>query len=583
MPMQGNDPSDDDGEAGAYAQAIVDTVRQPLLVLTNDLRVETANPAFLETFQVARATTEGALVYELGGGQWNIPELRRLLEEVLPRDEEIVDYRLEHAFETPGPRAMLLSARRMEREGRTGRILVGITDVTEAERARRELKAYTEYLEKVFDASREALLVLGLDLEVHAANETFYEKFAVTPPDTIGRPIFALGDGQWDIPELRRLLETVLPHAGSFDDFEVEHEFQRIGRKAMVLNARQVDHLQLILLAIEDVTERRESRAALAESEARLRALVEAAAQDVWEADPAGDLRADAPGWGIETAGGEREASRRTWLEAIHADDRAEAEALWRAAIEQETTFDAEFRLRDPGGGYRWTNLRAAPLRDARARVTKWVGMNLDVDDRRRAEDERELLLAELNHRVKNLLGVIRSLANQGAPGRSAEEYRRVLVGRIDALARAHSLALANEWRGVDLADLARRTLEPYMRSGRTEAVTIAGPTVALSPRATMTLGLVLHELATNATKYGALSAAQGRLVLTWRRETGGDAAGRVRLTWEESGGPTVTPPEQASFGTRMIERVFRHELKGGATLAYRAEGVRLEAWFSPA
>ncbi|WP_349371906.1 PAS domain-containing protein [Salinarimonas sp.] len=740
MPMQGNEPNDDACEGRIDAQAIVNTVRQPLLVLTGDLRVETANPAFFRAFQVARDDTLGALVYELGNGQWDIPELRRLLEEVLPRDDEIADYRVEHGFETLGFRVMLLSARRMVREGRTDRILVSIDDVTEAEKARHELKAHKDYLEKVVDASRESLVVLDFGLNVHAANETFYESFAVTPGETIGRAIFDLGNGQWDIPELRRLLETILPQNASFDDYEVTHEFERIGRKAMILNARRVDHLQLILLAIEDVTERRASRAALEESERRasfllgladrlraaadepemrdiaaealgreiganqvayadidrsgayavidrdwtdgtmrsnagrhrledfgrpfitelkrgraivvedvardprtasaaetfagvdigaflnipivrdgrldavlavharearawspsavrlagetaerlwdavararaqaaltlsekrFRALVEAAAQDVWEADAAGRFRAGAPG-------------EEGWLAALHPDDRAHADEVWRAAIAAEQTFDAEFRLRAPDGSFRWTNLRAAPLRDADGRVVKWVGMNVDVDDRRRGEDERELLLAELNHRVKNLLGVIRSLANQGVAGRSAEEYRRALLGRVDALARAHSLALAGEWRGVDLADLARRTLEPYRRGDRAEAVTIAGPPVALSPRATMTIGLVLHELATNAMKYGAFSTPGGRLSLGWRRETSEDGAPRVRLTWAESGGPPVTAPESASFGTRMIERVFAHELRGDAELAYRPEGVRLEAWFAP-
>lgn len=438
--------------------------------------------------------------------------------------------------------------------------------------------------EAIVNAVRQPLVMLGADFRVASANDAFLRTFRLDRAASRGAVVFELGGGEWDMPEMRRIVEEARNGEGRIAEGHVEHAFETLGRRVLLVSARRLDPLQLVLLAVEDVTAQRESRAVLEEGEARFRALVEAAAEAVWEADPRGMVRTALPDGWSETARPEKDVPRGAFrLDEIHPDDRREGERQWREAVAAEATFDAELRLRAPDGSFRWTNLRAAPLRDARGRVVKWVGMNLDVDDRRRAEEERELLLAELNHRVKNLLGVIRSLANQSVAGRSADEYRRVLVGRIDALARAHSLALAGEWRAVDLGELARRALEPYIRGDRSEAVTIAGPPVALAPRATMTLGLVLHELATNAMKYGALSDTGGRVTLTWRREEGVDGAVRVRLAWEEAGGPPVTPPRQPSFGTRMIERVFGHELKGGAVLAYRPEGVRLEAWFSPA
>ncbi|MGJ3265381.1 MAG: PAS domain-containing protein [Salinarimonas sp.] len=581
MSQEDDQPAAARDERGV-ARAIVDTIRQPLLVLTPTLRVETANQAFHAAFGTTPADTDGRPIDDLGDGQWAVPELRRLLEEVLPTGKEIADFRVTHDFPTLGRRVMLLSAQRMILDRYTERILVAISDVTEAERVRIALAGQTEYLEKVIDASRDALLVLGFDLRVHAANDTFYRVFQADRAETLGHAVFDLGNGQWDIPELRRLLETILPENASFDDFEVAHDFRTIGSKVMVLNARRIDHLQLILLAIEDVTERRESRSALARSEARFRALVEASSQAVWETDADGVVRDDSASWRALTGQTLEQWLGNGWLDAVHPEDRDTASRRWREAVAAGLPIESEFRLRASDGSWRWTNVRAAPLRDEAGAVVRWVGMNLDLDARRRAEEDRELLLGELSHRVKNLLAVIRSLANRTVEGSTAESYRSTLLGRIDALSRAHTLALESEWRGVDLATLAEGTLEPYGRGGRAVSIRIEGEPVALSPRATMTIGLVLHELATNAAKYGALSVPTGRVAVTWRTEPTQEDGTLVHLCWEESGGPPVVAPKTPSFGTRMIERVFAHELAGGARLAFRPEGVRLDARFRP-
>jgi PAS domain-containing protein len=145
---------------------------------------------------------------------------------------------------------------RIEGEGtRPHLILLAITDVTELEQARYELEGQKEYAEKLSDSVREAMIVLGWDLRVKHANKTFYELFQARPEETEGQMIYDLGNRQWDIPRLRQLLEDILPNEWSFDDYEVDHVFDTIGRRTMLLNARRLDHLNLILLAIRDVTE----------------------------------------------------------------------------------------------------------------------------------------------------------------------------------------------------------------------------------------------------------------------------------------------------------------------------------------
>ena len=194
--------------------------------------------------------------------------------------------------------------------------------------------------------------------------------------------------------------------------------------------------------------------------------------------------------------------------------------------------------------------------------------------------EERRVLVRELQHRVKNILALVQSFAMlTSAEGRSAEEFRDVLLGRLHALARAHSLFSEARGRDVGLDGLVGRVVEPY-RADRPEAVAIAGENgVMLDAKQGLTLGLMLHELATNAAKYGALSVPDGQVLISWRVERPGDAP-HLHLAWRESGGPPVAPPRHRGFGTRMIERAGSYELDGRAEVTHLPEGLRAEVSF---
>jgi two-component sensor histidine kinase/PAS domain-containing protein len=243
------------------AEAVIETISQPLLVLDSDLRVQKVNPAFLNLFHARANESLDRLVYDLGDKQWDIPQLRALLQEVIPQSHNVTDFRVEHDFPSIGHKVMLVNARRiMGQNQRPDLILLAIDDVTEVEAARYELEGQKEYAEKIIDSLREALLVLGWDLRVKHANKCFYDMFRVEPAETEGRLVYDLGNKQWDIPALRVLLEDILPKQQTFNDFEVQHEFEGIGHRTMLLNARRLDHLNLILLAIEDITERKQTQ-----------------------------------------------------------------------------------------------------------------------------------------------------------------------------------------------------------------------------------------------------------------------------------------------------------------------------------
>jgi two-component system cell cycle sensor histidine kinase PleC len=219
----------------------------------------------------------GQLIFDLGNKQWNIPKLRELLETILPQKTTFDNYEVEHDFTTIGRRIMLLNARQIQRaSGKERIILLAIEDITERreieaglEKTRKELEIIkksadevSEFAESIINTVREPLISLNQDLRVVTVSRSFYEVFKVKPEETVGQLIFDLGNKQWNIPKLRELLETILPQKTTFDNYEVEHDFTAIGRRIMLLNARQIQRAsgkeRIILLAIEDITERRE-------------------------------------------------------------------------------------------------------------------------------------------------------------------------------------------------------------------------------------------------------------------------------------------------------------------------------------
>ncbi|MDG2527700.1 sensor histidine kinase [Caulobacter endophyticus] len=200
-----------------------------------------------------------------------------------------------------------------------------------------------------------------------------------------------------------------------------------------------------------------------------------------------------------------------------------------------------------------------------------FTGVMRDVTERKRAEELQRLLVNELNHRVKNTLATVQSVAGQTL--RNAADLgdaRESLTTRLLALARTHDILTRESWDGADLHDIMAGLVDSYGDASRFE---LAGPPVRLSPKTALSLSLALHELTTNAAKYGALSQSTGQVRVVWSREGEGDDE-RLRLLWRETGGPPVSPPERQGFGSRLITRGLALELDGEAALDYPSEGV---------
>jgi two-component sensor histidine kinase len=188
-----------------------------------------------------------------------------------------------------------------------------------------------------------------------------------------------------------------------------------------------------------------------------------------------------------------------------------------------------------------------------------------------RGEMLHDLLIEELNHRVKNTLAILQSIATQTFRSASKTE-REKFEGRLGALAEAHNLLSKEKWQGSELQDVVGRVLQPYSLNSP-ERVRMSGPRIPLSPRLAVVLSMIIHEIATNAAKYGALSSDNGTVRLDWETLTE-NGKPKLRLVWAEAGGPPVTAPVQRGFGSRLIERSARDQLGGEATVDFLPRGV---------
>ena len=318
------------------------------------------------------------------------------------------------------------------------------------------------------------------------------------------------------------------------------------------------------------------AEAALRESEARFHLLADSIPQLAWMARPDGWIFWYNQRW-FDYTGTTLEAMEGWgWRKVHHPDhvDRvvARLQRSWQTGEPWEDTFP----LKGRDGSWRWFLSRALPVHDDAGRVTRWFGTNTDITELREAEERRKLLLAELDHRVKNTLAAVQSLAGQTLRGAdSLAAFGERFDARLLALSRSHDLLARETWQGADLGDVVAEALAPYRSAGSAPRVALAGPPVRLGPTATVTLGMALHELAANAAKHGALSTTIGEVAVEWSIDWRGGKSPALEICWRESGGPPVERPQRSGFGTRLIRRGLGIELNAEADLDFAPDGLQ--------
>jgi len=222
----------------------------------------------------------------------------------------------------------------------------------------------------------------------------------------------------------------------------------------------------------------------------------------------------------------------------------------------------------------RWLDFHIEPLTDAAGHIVGLTCAMIDITERKASEDHLRLLMRELTHRSKNLLAVVQSIARQTARhSGSIESFLDQFAARTQALATSHDLLVRESWYGASLSELVRLQLGHYL-DHRAPHITMEGPSIALKPEAAQSLGLALHELATNAAKHGALSTSSGRVTIEWRRLSSSEGYG-LELIWTERGGPPVIAPSRRGFGSLVIEQNLASSLSADVELTFAPEGLR--------
>lgn len=266
------------------------------------------------------------------------------------------------------------------------------------------------------------------------------------------------------------------------------------------------------------------------------------------------------------------------WLEAVHPEDH---ERLPRPPFADLSIHRAEVRLRDSqSGDWRWHLMRATPLLGDDGDVEEWISIFTDIHPRKLAEQRRELLLGELRHRLKNLLTVIQSLALSSQPpgDKAVEAYLQKYFGRLNALGAAADQVIAQDRAMIETSAVIHATLAPFMNDNAAR-IAIAGPRCLLSEATGGALALGVHELATNAIKYGSLSVPKGTVMVVWECRDTADGE-RVVIDWTERGGPVPLKPNREGYGSRVIRFIPARERGGKVDIDYAPEGLHCRISF---
>ena len=253
-----------------------------------------------------------------------------------------------------------------------------------------------------------------------------------------------------------------------------------------------------------------------------------------------------------------------------HPDDRDRVTAGFKNAVDSGSdSFESEYRIVRPSGEIRWIFGRGRVARDSKGQPWRYAGVDLDITERKQQDEHLRIVVGELQHRTNNLMMVVQSLAQQTLRGvRSLEEFNSNFSSRLLGLAQSSSLLAEEDWRGGRLDRLVRQQVIPFAEERRFR---FSGPDVLLSPKAVQNLGLALHELCTNAIKYGALSVPNGCVDVTWEIS----ADGSMLLRWEERGGPQVSPPSRKGFGRVVAEQALESALDAQVSTDFAVEGLR--------
>jgi two-component sensor histidine kinase/integral membrane sensor domain MASE1 len=376
----------------------------------------------------------------------------------------------------------------------------------------------------------------------------------------------ACGNGDVWNAEYRVMHPPDHPHAGETRWVAVE--------SSVVCDSQGIP--KLLLGVTRDITQQRQAEQALAERNMQLSLAGKSAWVGSYAYDPGIDVMQVDAGYAAlhGLPDGTVATTRSEWRARAHPEDLVRLEKMQSQAFrERWGGYDIEYRIVRSGGEVRWIESRSFISYATDGRPERVVGVNIDITERKLAEDQQRILVAELDHRVKNVLATVSAVAAHTLDtSPSMEHFVAALDGRIRSMAATHELLSQRQWRGIPLAELIQRELSPYANANNTK---LDGPEVTLTAEAGQAMAMVFHELVTNAAKHGALSARKGSVSVWWRWLPNGKEGDRLVIEWRETGGSAVEAPSKSGHGTSVIGELIPHELGGTVDFELMADGAR--------
>jgi PAS domain S-box-containing protein len=426
-----------------------------------------------------------------------------------------------------------------------------------------------ERLASLLTLSYEPMLVWQLHGPIEFWNTGAERLYGFAPEEAVGHSSHALLQTKFPVEftEWIKQLQNERYWSG-----ELRH-ICKDGRKVIVESRQQVLSDGTVIEVNRDVTERKQIEADLRESAQQLRWLA-SIVQSSDDAIVSKNLDGIITSWnkGAEQVFGytAEEAIGEPITIVIPQDRQDEERTILTRIRRGERIEHFETVRQGKHGSLIWVSLTISPVKNAEGKIVGASKIARDITEQKRTSDQIATLAREAEHRSKNLLANVQAMVNLSQADAIAD-FKKSIEGRIQALANVHSLFVATRWIGAELSAVAKQELAPYSATGE-ERVRVDGPQVLLEPNTAQAVAVTLHELATNAAKYGALSTAKGHIDLKWSHE----ANGRLNLRWIETGGPPVQPPTRRGFGGRTIEQMIA-QLKGESRFDWRAEGLVCE------
>jgi len=460
--------------------------------------------------------------------------------------------------------------------------VVGVNiDVTERQRAQAAVEESEARYRALYHDNPSMYFTVDASGTVLSVNEFGALQLGYRPAELVGQSVLTVIHHE-DHEAARRHLAS----CAETNQTVATTELRKVHRDGNIIWVREVARAVrepgrqriVLLIVCEDITERKKAELALAERNIQLALAGKAALVGSWAYDTDTEIMQISEGYAAIRgfAEGTVEMPRSECLAGVHLDDIGRVEQarseVFRACRRE---YSVEYRIIRPGGEMRWVETRCSITYDSERRPHRVVGVSIDITERKRVEEQQGKLVAELDHRVKNVLATVQAVAAHTMQASSSmEQFSAALDGRIRSMGSTHELLSHRRWLGIPLAELVERELAPYTTGSNTE---VGGPEVMLSAEASQTIGMVLHELVTNAAKHGALSVPSGRVSIKWRLPLNGGASNRLILTWQETGGPLIVPPSASSYGMHLVRELIPYELGGTVDHVLAPEGARCQ------